>query len=434
MLTPEENATVTRVGPGTPMGEVFRRYWLPALLSSDLVADDDPRPLRLLGEDLVAFRDTDGRVGVLDERCCHRQASLLLARNEACGLRCIYHGWKFDVEGAVVDAPNVKGGLRRMTARAYRVREAAGLIWVYLGAEDQEPPFPAFNFMNVDEPNRVVLRNDLDCNWLQIMEGGLDASHVGVLHDDQDPLSAGRERASYDNSPTIVVENTAFGYHYAAIRELEQPEGEDPLRWIRVQTFAVPNVTMVSGGATASFTFFYVPYDDEHTGYFMCRWDDRAPVDVDSIRDWTGFHAPGYFSGDHFDGDRSNRWLQDRAAMRAGDGAEVTSFSGYHGRVSVEDYAVDLSMGPILDRSRERLVPADLAVIRARKLLLEAARQVQEGREPASLRVDTSQIHVADAVVPADTPWQSLVAGNLAAGHEVSSADVEVPGGAGAAG
>lgn len=405
MLTREENEMLTRVGPGTPMGDLIRRFWFPALLSSDLVPDGDPRSLRLLGEDLVAFRDTDGRVGIMGERCCHRQASLLLGRNEECGLRCIYHGWKFDVTGTVVEAPNVRGGELRMKADAYEVREAAGLIWIYMGPQGKAPRFPAYNFMNVAEDHRLVLRNEIDCNWVQIMEGGLDASHVGVLHDDVDPLTAGRPYPSYDNSPVIEVENTEFGFHYGAVRQLDTPEGVDPLEWIRVQTFAMPFVTMVSGAALPSFTFFYVPYDDEHTGYFMCRWDERAPIDEQSIREWTGFHASGYFTGDHFDATPENRWQQDRSSMDE-------SFTGFRGNVSIEDYAVDMSMGPIVDRSLERLVPADLAVIRVRKLLLEAAKRLAEGVEPRALDADTSQVVVADSFVPKGTDWRTLVPEN----------------------
>lgn len=408
MLTREENDMLTQVGPGTPMGALLRRFWIPALLSSDLRPDDDPRRVRLLGEDFVAFRDTEGNPGFFDEACCHRGASLALGRVEDCGIRCIYHGWKYAVDGTILEAPNVRGqGMRRLKAPAYPVREAGDLVWVYLGPPEEEPPFPAFNFMGVAPENRVVLRNELDCNWVQIMEGGLDSSHVGLLHADVSPYDAsyGSTMTSTDNAPVIEVQDTEFGFHYAALREVQAAADGTPQVRARVHTFALPYTTMVSGNQEPSFTFFYVPYDDTHTGYFMCRWHPDQAVDEGPVREWTGFHAPGYFEGDRLAATPENRWLQDRSTMDE-------SFSGYGGLVSIEDYAVDLSMGPVVDRTKEHLVPADLAVIRVRRQLLAAARAVEDGREPAALRADTAAIEVADAVIAAGSPWQALVPRN----------------------
>ena len=185
MLTAEENEVLCRVGPGTPMGKVLRRYWTPAFQLGDLPAPDCP-PVRvtILGENFVAFRDTDGRLGFLDELCCHRGASLALGRVEDCGIRCLYHGWKYAVDGTIMETPNLATPTFRERVKhgAYPVREAGGLAWVYLGPPGTEPPFPAFAWSAADPDELLVTEMIMDCNWMQVLEGSIDSSHVGVLH------------------------------------------------------------------------------------------------------------------------------------------------------------------------------------------------------------------------------------------------------------
>ncbi|HXP93053.1 MAG TPA: Rieske 2Fe-2S domain-containing protein, partial [Candidatus Binatia bacterium] len=233
MLPKEKNELLTRVGPGTPMNALFRRYWMPALLSSDLPdPDGDPKSFTLLGETYVAFRDSSGRVGVFDELCCHRSASLALGRVEDGGIRCIFHGWKFAVDGTILDTPNVADPSykTRLRAPAYPVREAGELIWVYLGPKEIEPPFREYEYMRLPPSHRMVMRMTLDCNYLQIVEGGLDSTHVGILHRDlarsfdekpqelPDHLQSKRQELLSDLAPELDVRDTEFGFHYAALR------------------------------------------------------------------------------------------------------------------------------------------------------------------------------------------------------------------------
>jgi len=191
----EQNELLTRTGPGTPMGELFRRYWMPALLASELPAPDcPPVRLKLLGERMVAFRDTNGRLGLIDEFCAHRGVSLWFGRNEECGLRCPYHGWKYDVTGQCVEVPSepVESGFcKKIKLKSYPLVERGGVIWVYMGPPDQQPPLPEFEFATVPEEQSYMSKRVQECNWLQAMEGGIDSSHVSFLHSGQlnhDPL------------------------------------------------------------------------------------------------------------------------------------------------------------------------------------------------------------------------------------------------------
>ena len=185
MLSMEHNDILTRVGPGTPLGELMREYWVPACLPSELKPDATPTRLKLLGEKLIAFRDTQGRIGILDHRCPHRCASMFFGRNEEGGIRCAYHGWKFDVEGNCLDQPNLPEDLRftdRVKAKAYKVAEKGGIVWVYMGKRKVPPPLPALEVLSIPDDERMVMCHMRDCNWLQSLEGDIDTSHFGFLH------------------------------------------------------------------------------------------------------------------------------------------------------------------------------------------------------------------------------------------------------------
>ena len=229
MLTRENNELICRVGAGTAMGTAFRRFWLPALLSDELPAPDcDPRRVQLLGEDFVAFRDSDGKVGLLDEYCCHRNASLALGRVEHGGIRCIYHGWKFAVDGTVLETPNVADPSfkQRFKARAYPVREAGGLIWVYLGPATQMPAFPRWPFFDLPSPHLLPVYAVVNCNYVQVMEGLINSSHLTVLHTSPLKTTGGSEldfakktaHLQFNAAPRIEAEETDFGFHYVAMR------------------------------------------------------------------------------------------------------------------------------------------------------------------------------------------------------------------------
>src|SRR5579871_232641 len=241
MVSKEENDLLTQVGPGTPLGEALRRYWIPFLLPDEVgEPDGDPVRVRLLGENLVAFRDTEGRIGLLDEFCAHRGASLFYGRNERSGLCCIYHGWKYDSAGTVLETPNeplprVYEG--KLKLRAYPTREAGGAVWAYLGPPAHMPPFPAFPW----NTRRHVRAKKvwLDCNYLQSIEGGVDSSHVSILHRASVAVSQG-QLVTRDSAPRIDMQDMPYGFRYAALRE-----ADDGQVYVRITPFMMPWYTIV---------------------------------------------------------------------------------------------------------------------------------------------------------------------------------------------
>ena len=240
MLTRDENERLTHIEAGTPMGEVFRRYWLPALLSEEVPeSDGPPKRVRLLGEDLVAFRDSSGAVGLLAEACPHRGTSLALAFNGECGLRCIYHGYKFDVSGTCVDTPTEPEGSRfaaKIKAIAYPVREAGGVIWAYLGALDLEPRFPAFEWLALPTTHQRAYKVFEECNYAQAVEGAIDSAHAGVLHRRSSWGTTSDEPLFEDLNPKLEVQYTQYGMRYGALRDV--PSGE--VAQARITAVALP--------------------------------------------------------------------------------------------------------------------------------------------------------------------------------------------------
>jgi phthalate 4,5-dioxygenase len=416
MLTREENELICRVGPGTPMGETMRRYWLPACASSQVTEpDSDPLRVRLLGENFVAFRDTNGQVGILDELCMHRGASLALGRVEECGIRCLYHGWKFGADGTIQETPNHPDERfrQRFTAPAYPAREQGGLVWVYLGPHERQPPLPHFPFMLAPEPNRSVIRVNVHANYLQLVEGGIDSSHVGILHSDSArPDWANTTPASKtddynpaaqlvgDLAPTLEIENTDFGLHYAAIRRVG--DGQSMMN-IRITPFVLPFGRIIPPG---TFTVFEVPADDEHTSTFLCFFGPQ-PVNRKRVIGVLGLDDPTFWQESDciYRASWEDGFKQDRGRMRRRE-----SWSGLHG-LEQEDATISLSMGPIFDRSREHILPADRAVIRARRLLFESMRRVERGEDPigAFPATDFAKLSAPDQNISVDERWQTLV-------------------------
>jgi len=413
----EDNEMLCRVGPGTPMGKVFRAYWNPIADAKQLTEPDgDPVRIRFCGEDFVAFRDTGGKLGLLDEFCSHRGASLALGRNEAGGLRCIYHGWKYDVSGALLEAPNNPdpdfcSGFR---AAAYPGREAGGLIWGYFGAADKEPAFPHFAFFDPPEDNLYVVRVDLNCNYTQLLEGGLDSSHVGILHADMaNPgwASGNFQRntdannpgglAVADDAPMLSIETTNFGFHYAAIRK-----GENGNQSVRIVPFIMPSARIIPAEVRTA-TLFEVPRDDENTSTYLVAFGEFTGDRPRQLKQ-SGLDDPRLWSEDDFRwrGTWENRFGQDRSRMKE-------SWSGFKG-LEPEDAAVALSMGPIYDRTREHLVPADAAVVHLRRLLLEAAQAMEAGEDAPPLPDLTKVCAVVDTEIAACADWRALAPDNIA--------------------
>ncbi|WP_300608060.1 Rieske 2Fe-2S domain-containing protein [Trebonia sp.] len=441
MLTPEENEVLCRVGPATPMGKVLRRYWTPAFQAGDLPEPDCP-PIRVtvLGENFVAFRDSAGRLGFLDELCCHRGASLVLGRVEEGGIRCLYHGWKYAADGTILETPNLATAAFRQRVKhgAYPVREAGGLGWVYLGPPGTEPPFPAFSWTDAAPDELIVSEMIMDCNWMQVQEGSIDSSHVAILHLDTlatmgaGPRSVGSLRfagqpwdldmqlpgrragaapgggarpggwPSDDNAPRIEVENTPFGFHYAAIRDVTGDPGK---KFVRVTAFAMPYTAFIGG--VASGAVIVVPRDDYTSSSIGVFKVPKGAGGITAAQRAGGVDSAVW--GPEPDDRRIRLPRQDRAAMAAGQ-----SFAGFRGGNRVQDAAVQLSEGRLYDRAKEHLVPADLAVIRMRRLFADSVASVAAGGDPLGLGegCDFAGIGAASQIIGADRPWQDLVPGN----------------------
>ena len=396
MLTNEENRLLTETNRGSPGGEYFRRYWLPALSSSELPGPDSPPVrVRLLGEDLIAFRDTEGRVGIVDEFCPHRQASLFWGRNEECGLRCVYHGWKFDVSGACVDIPNEPPEYRfqnKVRITAYKAQEHGGLVWVYMGPPESVPELPKLEWARVPETHRYISKRFQETNYLQAVEGGIDSSHSNSLHA---TVEAFRMTDSYvegvrnssnlrdkyhvlDKSPRFTVQKTDYGLIIAARRNA----GEDTYYW-RLTQFLLPSYTMIPYQQGNSIHgHCWVPRDDETCWVWTFSWNPDRPLpekDWEAIREETFVHTavdPVTFRPLR---NKSNDYLIDRELQRK------SSMTGIHG-FAAQDMAIQESMGPIADRTRERLGTSDTAIIAARRLLLQEIRALEAGEEPSAPR------------------------------------------------
>ena len=408
MLTHEENERLTRIEGDAPMGVLMREHtWIPACLSFQLQPDGAPRRVRLIGKDYVAFRGSDGKVGFLDEACPHRNASLVLARNERCALTCIFHGWRIDAEGQVIEAPthqpNPEAFAARIRSRSYPVVDAGGLIWVYLGA-GEAPQFPHLPFTQLPANNVWVTATECACNWLQGVEATLDTAHIGTLHqsyitavaDDNEDNTIGQTLSVL--APRYEVEHTPYGMDAIGLRGL--PDGST---YVRRTRWVLPFVSLVPGnpGKSDGVIFIVSPVDDHHHVLFFGHWRldrtahdgtyQQVPEDHASILGDRPFDVND-FGG--FSGDRDENWGQDREAMARG------HFSGFTGNLLQEDTVTQISMGTIADRTREHLSSSDLAVVQARSALLKALENVEQGRVPVGERLpdDLSDVHPIDEI------------------------------------
>jgi phthalate 4,5-dioxygenase len=406
MLTPEENKLLTPVGPGTPMGELLRQFWMPVLLSEELPAPDcPPVPVRLLGEDLVAFRDTRGRLGLLAAHCPHRLADLFYARNEECGLRCVYHGWKFDVEGRCVDMPTEtpESSFRdKVRAKAYAMVEAGGAIWAYMGPAPV-PELPRLPVTRVPDGYGFAMKRLQESNFVQAIEGGIDSAHTRFLHTtlefynrsdayldslgplrerfDMDPnsLNANELDALFrtaDKAPRVMAQRTTYGLAIGARASLDQ------YYYWRFNQFMMPFYTIpprAPGGHA------FVPIDDENTWVFTFAVQTNKPfsaADVRTLRMGRVIEGPyGAPVDENFYplANKGNRFLIDRDLQRR------YNFTGIIGGGN-QDSAMQASMGPVVDRSEEHLGVTDVGIIEMRRLLLQSVRDLMEGTEPAEAR------------------------------------------------
>jgi phthalate 4,5-dioxygenase oxygenase subunit len=386
MLTVAENELLTRVGPGTPGGALLRRYWHPVMKASALEAGGEPLRVRLLGEDFVAFRLPDGSLGFIDEGCPHRRVSMSLARNEECGLRCIFHGWVVARDGAVIDVPSEpaeRGNFAaKVRTRHFHVREAAGLVWAFVG-EGEAAPFPAFPFAALPLEHVDVAEVPGACNWAQLLEGQIDSAHISHLHASSATISTNPVTAAtlIDKAPRFEVDNTPWGFHIGAVRTL--PDGR---YYTRVTEFVMPYYQGIAPAVPPEtelyetvprFIVCQVPVDDEHTTVWYIMWKPNAPI----VRGEVGAMWEVWNQEYQAVCDRQ-KMGQDRALMSAG------HFTGINNLLT-EDMAVAEGAGAIADRSRETLGSSDTAVARFRRHYLEAIRDNTEGRLPRGLAADT---------------------------------------------
>jgi nitrite reductase/ring-hydroxylating ferredoxin subunit len=396
MLNKDDNELITRVGPGTPMGDLMRRYWLPALLSDELPEPDcAPVRLRLLGEDLVAFRTTSGRVGVLDTYCPHRNANLFWGRNEAEGLRCVYHGWKFSADGACVDMPNEPARSRfaeKIKQTAYPTQERGGFIWVYMGPSEQAPELPHFEWLDVPESHRNVHKRFQDCNWLQNLEGEVDSSHAPFLHGSVGQEGIQPYNSNADRQPVFEVLETDFGLAIAARRQA----GPDEYYW-RITPFMLPCYTIVPRARETNYIFTAaVPIDDLTMFGMTVIWSPDKPVARTPI-----VEIDAQFRAKQ---NRANDYLIDRQLQK------TQSFTGIRG-VRVQDMAVQEDQrGPLSDRTREHLGASDLGVIATRRTLLKQVAALQKGQEPSQPRVaEAYYVRSLAMNAPRAADWQTLM-------------------------
>ena len=437
MTTAIEGAELTQVGPGTAMGQLMRQYWLPALMSSELERDGAPLRLMLLGEKLIAFRDSAGRVGVMDQRCPHRCASLFLGRNEAGGLRCIYHGWKYDVAGNCIDMPSVPDDQDfkdKVKARAYRTVERAGLVWVYMGDDQrpgaEAPPLPGFEVLDLPPDEIKVSLIQRECNWLQALEGEIDTSHFGFLHGGHvDPKDVAENDPFYhtitNRAPQYHVADAPWGTQYAGYR----PAGPGRTYW-RFANFLFPCWAQAPNGEFGSHMHArgWVPLDDGHTMFVFIWWKHAASamsLPQPAFRDGTPIGGTGrggikflpnttdWLGRWRMAMNEGNDWGMDRQAQ-----AGNTIYSGIDG-IHLQDQAITESMGPTTDHGFEHLAPSDQMITRTRRRLLLAARALRDSgaRPPGALDPDVYRGARSGYFVSPDDlgPWQEVYAKTLAA-------------------
>jgi phthalate 4,5-dioxygenase len=403
MLSKELNERVTQTGPGTPCGELMRRYWQPIALSEELPTDAAPRPVRHLGQDFVLFRDDQGRPGLLDLHCAHRGADLSYGRVEDGGLRCIYHGWLYDVAGRCLEQPGEPPDsqfCRKVRQPAYPCVERGGAIFAYVGPG--EPPLlPAYNFLTVPDDHVVAVKLLHECNYLQGNEGNVDLLHVSFLHfnsRDRMPTATPWDpdrlpgRGPAPGAETIDYELFDGGLRVCKIRRLDAERN-----YIRVGTLLLPNLSPTPGGQTN----WHVPIDDTHHWKYTFIFSNDCPIDRDEILRGRADVTPDYRPMHN----RANRYHQDRASMRNG------SYSGMGTNFQVQDLFATEGAGPIQDRTKEHLAVSDRPVIEARKQLLAAIQDVEDGKDPPGVVRDPARNHFPKVattygVIPSDVDWK----------------------------
>lgn len=424
MLSAADNELLTRTGPGTGMGEYFRRFWIPVLLSQELPERDGP-PLRVkvMGEDLIAFRDSQNRVGLIEPHCPHRGANLFWGRNEECGIRCAFHGWKFDVTGRCVDMPSVpseSGYQDKIRIKAYPTREWGDFVWAYMGPPELEPALPLMEFALVPPSHRYVSKKLQQCNWAQACEGALDTAHFSFLHmvtvDDEHEAHALLQRAEVsqqavkndrirwvkeDRMPKFAVLPHEAGLVIGASRK-----ADDDLYW-RISQFLLPNHALAPNAFPGENYHgqTWVPIDDHHCWIYCYTWNPDRPLTDEErakFRDGHTVHAQVDANWVPLR-NRSNDYLIDRNEQK------LRTFTGITG-VSEQDACIQDSQGYIADRTREHLGPTDIGIVRFRRTVLDGVKQLAQGKEPAAASKPAGYaVRSGGTVAPAAQPLAEVM-------------------------
>lgn len=411
MTSHEDNETLVRVGPGTAMGQLIRLYWIPFLKSTDVERDGQPHAVRLLGEDLVAFRDSDGKVGLVDHACPHRGAPMVFARNEEGGIRCIYHGWKFSVEGRCQEMPAEPANspmCSRITIKSYPVQERNGVLWTFMGPVGAAvPPLPELEWNLVPEANCVVTFRVQECNWLQALEGEVDSAHAAILHGRRNGSTITEWRQGQDLSPTFEVQQHDAGLSIAARRK----DGAEH-NYIRVNQFLMPFWTLVppqkqypelSGHA-------WVPIDDEHSLAIMFSYTPDQPFYEKSRKLFkegykgreTGHHSEPAYEPKALTVPYRKYWSRYNRA-------NAYSYNYQEGMPGLwlEDAACQSGVAAIYDRTKENLGTTDTGIARVRRMLLDSSKKLAQGAAPVSASSPSSfMVRAVSITIPAGADWR----------------------------
>ncbi|RQR31489.1 MarR family transcriptional regulator [Burkholderia sp. Bp9143] len=425
MLTHEENELLCRVEGDAPMGRLMRRHWTPVCLIEE-VSEPDGAPVkaRVFGEDLVVFRDTEGSVGVMDEYCPHRRASLVYGRNEDCGLRCLYHGWKFDVKGNVIEMvsePASSCMTDKVKHKAYPTHEWGGMVWAYMGPQDAVPDFVAPAWAPTADTRVSIAKALLPCNWAQILEGAIDSAHSSSLHSsDFVPARVGGAEAtsknwlrpSTDKAPRLQVERTGYGFRYAALRRpIVNATTHD---YVRSTVFVAPATVLIPPNNLYNVANINVPMDDTNTAFYFIAWGDAETTPETEtwrkfLRQQVGVDLDARYRPLR---NHENRFWQDRAAMAAGNFTGIAGFPN-------QDIAMWVTMGPIANRSDERLGASDLAIVEFRRRMLDAIAEFRQGVDAIGTGANSipPEICAYQAIVPKEIDWRTHAVRHVSTKH-----------------
>ena len=414
--------TLVRTDAGTPVGKLLRRYWVPCLLSSEIEKPASPQVrVQIMGERLLAFRDSEGRVGLISEFCSHRGASLYFGRNEEGGIRCAYHGLKFDVSGKCIDVPQAPQVCERMSITGYPCVERAGIVWAYMGPPEKQPEPPGVEWANLPDSHVFVSKRLQECNYLQAMEGGIDTSHVSFVHRfevDGDPFHQGTKANEYikkDGNVTFEIER-----HDGGLTLFGRRKGEPDSYYWRVTQWIFPWFNLIPPfGDHALGGHVWVPIDDHNCWAWSINFrPDRplSPTERSHLAEGKGIHCE-YEPGTDVPGgsfrpkaNKDNDYLMDRVAQR-----EKRNFSGVFG-FSAQDASLQESMGRIQNHANEKLLPSDRAIVMARRMLHEAALRLEEGIDPPALRSRAQRVRAAGVLLPHGQEPQSWAKEHLVSG------------------